>query len=65
MSLRDLERVLDFLERVGEVFRRIECIMWEQECRFEGRHCLEYKLTCMDTRPVGGLLRGGERAPGL
>ena len=52
-----LERILRPLEPLGEIERRVRCIMWEQECRFSGRRCLEYKLTCRDTKPLGRLLR--------
>jgi len=54
---RFLEHLLRPLEIIGEIERRARCIRWEQECRFEGRRCLEWKLTCRDTRPLGKLLR--------
>ncbi|ALL00133.1 hypothetical protein Pyrde_0083 [Pyrodictium delaneyi] len=55
---RFLGRVLRPLELLGEIERRARCIRWEQECRFYGKNCLEYKLTCHDTKPLGRLLRG-------
>lgn len=52
-----MERILRPLEVLGEIERRARCIRWEQDCRFHGKYCLEWKLTCRDTRPLGRLLR--------
>ena len=52
-----LEQLLRPLELIGEIDRRIRCIKWEQNCRFHGRNCLEWRLTCSGTKPSGRLIR--------
>ncbi|WP_153801381.1 hypothetical protein [Hyperthermus butylicus] len=49
--------ILQPLELMGELERRLRCIKWEQDCRFLGRNCIRYKLTCSDTKPLGQLLQ--------